>query len=257
MIDFTSEMSSNRVGDLRWMSGLGAEMDDLIVDSWPEFMLEDAVAHRHWHKLYESFGEFQFALVEPDGKTVVAAGNSLPLAWEGDPQDLPDEGWDWAMTSGFEDHTAEREARVVCALSITVAAGYRGRGISAQMVKAMRSMARSRGFPSLIAPVRPNLKSQYPLIAMERYVRWQNEEGLPFDPWMRVHSRLGARIVKTCEHSMVIRGTAADWQQWTGLRFPESGAYVVPDALCPVEMNRELDCGEYLEPNVWMIHGLE
>ena len=106
-------------------------------------------------------------------------------------------------------------------------------------------------------PVRPSLKSQYPLIPMEQYARWGNEEGLASDPWMRVHSRLGARIAKTCEHSMVIRGTAADWQQWTGLRFAESGDYVVPDALCPVEMDRDTDCGQYLEPNVWMIHDLE
>jgi hypothetical protein len=74
---------------------------------------------------------------------------------------------------------------------------------------------------------------------------------------MRVHSRLGARIAKVCEHSMIIRGTATDWHQWTGLHFPESGDYVVPGGLTPMEMDRNTDCGQYLEPNVWMIHDLE
>ena len=65
--------------------------------------------------------------------------------------------------------------------------------------------------------------------------------GLTF-AWNTIRDQLGARIVKTCAHSMVIRGTAADWQQWTGVRFPESGDYVVPGALSPVELNRETDC---------------
>ena len=46
--------------------------------------------------------------------------------------------------------------------------------------------------------------------------------GLTF-VWNTIRDQLGARIVKTCEHSMVIRGTATDWQQWTGLRFRRVG----------------------------------
>lgn len=53
---------------------------------------------------------------------------------------------------------------------------------------------------------------------------------------------------------MTVRGTVAEWEGWTGMRFPESGAYVVPGALCPVEMDVEGDLGVYGEPNVWMLH---
>jgi hypothetical protein len=38
------------------------------------------------------------------------------------------------------------------------------------------------------------------------------------------------------------------------MAFPESGAYVVPGALVPIEIDRECDEGLYLEPNVWMVH---
>jgi hypothetical protein len=55
---------------------------------------------------------------------------------------------------------------------------------------------------------------------------------------------------------MHISGTVADWEKWVGLRFPESGIYVVPGALTPVEINLENDRGVYIEPNVWMLHGL-
>jgi hypothetical protein len=35
---------------------------------------------------------------------------------------------------------------------------------------------------------------------------------------------------------------------------PESGTYVVPGALVPIEIDRERDEGVYVEPNVWMVH---
>ena len=47
---------------------------------------------------------------------------------------------------------------------------------------------------------------------------------------------------------------AADWEQWTEMAFPESGTYVVPGALVPVEIDRDRDAGLYVEPNVWMVH---
>ena len=53
---------------------------------------------------------------------------------------------------------------------------------------------------------------------------------------------------------MRIPGRVADWESWTGMGFPESGAYVVPGALVPVEIDRERDEGVYVEPNVWMHH---
>ena len=55
---------------------------------------------------------------------------------------------------------------------------------------------------------------------------------------------------------MRIAGTVAQWEEWTELAFPESGSYVVPGALVPVEIDREQDEGLYVEPNVWMVHSL-
>ena len=68
--------------------------------------------------------------------------------------------------------------------------------------------------------------------------------------------RLGARIVKVAPRSMLIQGRVAEWESWTGMKFPEGGAYVVPGALAPIKIDRERDCGQYIEPNVWMEHKL-
>ncbi len=46
----------------------------------------------------------------------------------------------------------------------------------------------------------------------------------------------------------------AQWEEWTGMSFPESGEYLVPDALQPITIDRERDVGLYEDPNVWMRH---
>jgi len=63
-------------------------------------------------------------------------------------------------------------------------------------------------------------------------------------------------MAKVCPRSMRITGTIAEWEQWAGMAFPESGAYVVPGALVPVEIDRAADLGVYVEPNVWVVHNL-
>ena len=105
-------------------------------------------------------------------------------------------------------------------------------------------------------PVRPNRKSAYPLIPMESYVTWRTPEGLPLDPWLRVHVRLGGEILAVCPESMRITGTVEQWEAWTGLRLPATGSYVVPDGLVPVQIDLDLDQGLYVEPNVWVRHDL-
>ena len=53
-------------------------------------------------------------------------------------------------------------------------------------------------------------------------MQWRREE-LPFDPWLRVHVRAGARIVKPCPRAMTIRATIGEWESWTGMAFPDTG----------------------------------
>ena len=45
-----------------------------------------------------------------------------------------------------------------------------------------------------------------------------------------------------------------EWEEWTGMALPESGSYVVPDALAPVSVDRERDEAVYVEPGLWMLH---
>ncbi len=224
----------------------------IVGEGWPAFMLEDPVANMYYTRWYSDFPAYQFVLY--DGEMVVALCNSIPFKWDGNLDSLSPRGWDWVMEKAMKEYDAGVAPNAMSALSITIAASHKGKGVSQYAVAGMKQIARQNGMEALFAPVRPSLKSSYPLTPIERYITWTTAEGAPFDPWIRVHWRAGARIIKACIESMVIPGTLAEWEGWTGMRFPENGLYIVPDALVPVRIEPENDWGEYIEPNVWMQH---
>jgi GNAT superfamily N-acetyltransferase len=222
--------------------------------SWPEFMLHDPIANENWHELFDRFVDYQFALLDTETNRMAAMGNSLPFCWHNELSELPEGGWDWVFLKAIEDHKKGVTPNIQSAIQIAIHPDYQSQGLSARMVQAMRGMAKAKGFKHLVAPVRPNQKSKYPLTSIDDYIKWTNESDLPFDAWLRVHARVGAKIIKPCHEAMTIRGTRLEWEQWTGLKFPQSGEYYIPGALNPMEMNIEKDEGLYIEPNVWMVH---
>lgn len=226
-----------------------------LVDAcWPVFMQQDPVANRYWGLLSKEFAEFQVVLCD-ENENVLGTGNTIPLTWDGTPEDLPD-GWDAEFLRGVDGYQNSRQPDTLGALAIQVNPELQGQGLSKLVLQAMRNLGKARNFKALIAPVRPALKHKYPLTPIERYITWQREDGTPFDPWMRVHWQLGAKIVQALPRSMEISGTVADWEKWTKMRFPESGEYIVPGALQPVTIDRENDRGFHFDPNVWMVHRL-
>ena len=129
-----------------------------------------------------------------------------------------------------------------------------GERLSSRMLNAMREAAGAAGLRELIAPVRPTLKARYPLIPIERYVEWRRDDGSHFDPWIRLHERVGGRIIGPCPRSMVMKAPVADWQEWTGLEFPDDGEYVFRGALATLVVENGI--GTHVEPNVWLRHAL-
>jgi len=229
---------------------------DIADASWPEFMMHDPIANEHWHELFDRFNEYQFALFDTENKRMAAMANSLPFYWDQPLENLPETGWDWVFLKAIEDHQNGVTPNIQSAIQINIHPDYQGHGLSARMVQAMGAIGKSKGFRHLVAPVRPNQKSKYPLTNIDDYIRWTNAEGLPFDAWLRVHVRVGAKIIKPCHEAMFIRGSRAEWENWTSLKFLQSGEYVVAGALNPIRMNMEKDEGIYIEPNVWMVHEL-
>ena len=193
-------------------------------------------------------------LLDPDGR-IAAAGNSAPLAWDGTDAGLP-AGWDDQFERTVGGLRAGIAPNALGAIQIVVAPDRQGERLAGRMVEIFRERARAAGLRALIACVRPTEKHRYPLTPIERYAAWTREDGLPFDPWIRLHVRLGGRVARAVPESMTTTGSVADWERWTGLAFPESGAYVVPFATNPVVVDRAADRVTYHDANVWVVHDL-
>ena len=215
---------------------------------WPEYNLHGDFAGQYFAALFPEHANVQVLIYDGDAERVVARGKAIPCRWDGTLEDLP-AGIDAVGRRALEEPAAPS---ALSALAAEVAPDQRGRRLSGVILGAMADVAAMSGLSPLLAPVRPSWKDRYPLIPNEQYARGRRDDGLPFDPWMRVHARVGGSIVRAERRSMRITGSVEDWQEWTGLSFPDDGTYVFPGGLAPLTVSKRM--GRYWEPNVWMVH---
>jgi GNAT superfamily N-acetyltransferase len=220
--------------------------------NWPEFIFHDPISNEYVGRVELYFPRYDILLL--DGGEVVAGGWGVPLTWDGTVMGLPAGGYDGAMVAAVRGHELEERPDTLCIMAAAVRRDRQGGGLAGQALSALRDRAMGYGLQRVIAPVRPSLKTRYPLTSMAAFAGWNRGDGLHLDPWIRTHQRLGATILGPANDSMIIKGTVAEWEEWAAMAFPESGKYVVPEALDLVDIDRAADRGVYSEPNLWMRH---
>ena len=223
---------------------------------WPEYNLHGDVLNAYWGRLPDEFPDSQFVLYDDQLGEILAEGHTAPCCWDGTHEGLGD-GIDAMIASAFAARAAGSRPTALCALAAEIRPQFQGRGLASVILDAMSDLAREMGLTYLLAPVRPSFKDRYPIIPIERYVGWTRENGEPFDPWIRVHTRHGGTIARPAPRSMLITGTIAEWERWTDMRFPDDGAFTFPGGLAPVEVDHARDLGSYWEPNVWIVHAIQ
>jgi hypothetical protein len=219
---------------------------------WPKFIFNDPVASRLIPTVERIFNDYNLVVLDRND-VVVAGGWGVPLTWDGTVEGLP-AGRDGALERSVTDHETKSTPNSLSAMATEVVADHQGVGLAGRVLSALRERGNADGLTRMIAPARPTLKHRYPLIPIERYAEWTRDDGSPFDPWLRTHWRLGARVLACEKHAMRIVGTIADWEEWIGMALPDSGDYVVPEALAPITVDRSRDEAVYNEPAVWMLH---
>lgn len=227
-----------------------------VQDTWPAFMSKDPVANALNWQVAGAFPHL-CAVATDERDAVVATGRAIAFTLDAPGRGaLPDGGLDRVLIWAFNDKVLGRAPNTASAVEIAVGRGSQGTGLSHRMLAAMRDAVRAAGLPRLVAPVRPNAKHRYPRLPMPEYIAVLRDDGLPADPWLRVHVRAGGRILRTAPASMVMVGSLAQWREWTGLPFDRTGDVIVPEALVPVHCDVEHDHAVYVEPNVWVEHAL-
>jgi hypothetical protein len=248
--DRAGERPPFEVVTLRQRPDLEDQVAALHDQAWDAFL--EGAPWNHWDELFDELAEFQILLRDPDD-VVIGLGHTVPFVWDHTERDLPGM-LDDIIARALDDRHHGRRPTAFSALAAIVPSSHQNRGLSSAVLRGMLALAGQHHVDTLVAPVGPTYKHLYPLIPMERYVRWTREDGSPFDPWIRVHWRLGAEQLCVAPRTAVARGTVRQWEDWTGMRFPETGLYVVPGALQPVVIDRERDRGRYEDPGIWMRH---
>jgi GNAT superfamily N-acetyltransferase len=228
---------------------------DDFAGAWPTFMRNDMLSSLYYGVADDLYPDLVLAAIDPaEPGRAVARGYAVPVHWT-EPE-LPESGWDRMIQRAALDRHAGRQPTMASALEICIRPDRRGGGVSTLMLAAMREAVAKRGLDTLVAPLRPSGKHTQPDLPMTEYARQVRPDGLPVDPWLRVHVRAGGVIERVATRSMTIAGTLAEWRAWTGLPFDTSGPVHVPGALVPVHCDVAHDHAVYVEPNVWVRHRL-
>jgi GNAT superfamily N-acetyltransferase len=250
-VDFLPSASQLEVWTAEERPDLWEAARSLFLDVWPEYNLHGNDTGEIFSSLIPAHAHLQVLVHDREEDRIVARGRTIPFRWDGSLNDLP-QGLD---SVGFRALHDSRPANCLSALAAEVETDQQGRGLSRLVLQAMAASARAAGLSPLVAPVRPTQKHDYPLIPIAQYAQWKRSDGLPLDPWLRVHARLGATILRPEPRSLRIEAPTIEWEAWTGMAFPEDGEYVFPFGLAPLTVRAGI--GSYWEPNVWMLHALD
>jgi hypothetical protein len=195
----------------------------------------------------------EYVVVLVQNNNVIAVGFTVPVVWDQKPEGLP-QSIESVLQQGLALKKRGEQANTLIPIGALVDPKVQGVGLSSIVLKEMKKLAYGLGLKSLVVPVRPTKKAQYPMQSISSYANWRREDGYLYDHWLRVHERLGAEIIHIAQCTLTVRSDLSTWSKWTNMIFPVSGQYVVPGALSTVDVDKDLNIAVYREPNVWMLH---
>ena len=202
-----------------------------LPDLWPEFMAHDPVVQTFWPQLYDVYPDFQLWVVDREAGRARRVGYACSVPVGVGRRPPSPRGLDWALTRRGRGRRRRRCARSSRASSRSTAAAASPR----------RSCGGSR---RVAAGARPRLRwsrrcgrrgrSAIRSSPIEQLRRVAARGRAPVRP-VATHARAARRRARSrcAPRSMTITGTRAEWEEWTGMLFPEDGDYVVPGALVP------------------------
>ncbi len=215
-------------------------------------------------KRAEVFPRGQIALWTPDGMPV-AAINLSRFNYNGNPADLPT--WDQLMGDPpTSETTYNPNGNSVGMMSINVSPKYQGRGVTEQVVEAVRNMTKEEDIENVMGSFRPSQYGKFaldnPEVSLEEYTRqrvpWKNGETTRRDQWIGIlENKFGMKEIRWDEAAMVVPDVPTEQvEEWRKTYKPEMWRQVTPGIwLCGETGLWVVKNGTstYIEGNVWGI----
>jgi GNAT superfamily N-acetyltransferase len=236
---------------------MGQESAELAMRVWPPFLTDASDLPQPGLELEIDADVFlqrypAWGLRDKVTGQLVAYTNAVYIYLDPQAIVLPEAGWQYAIQAG----TQPFQPNGLCLVVANVDPSAQSKGVSLQLIEKAKAEARGAGLDYLWAPVRPSNFHDHPELTFEAYVELKRPDGLPADPWLRVHTRAGAEKLNICRRSAVVTATPQKWSQWTSETYSKSGSYPLARGLAPLEIDLEKNIGTYIEPNVWFRYRL-
>lgn len=223
-----------------------------VAAAFPAIIQCSEVSKSYWPRLEAYFPFAQRFLIGMNGN-LIGFINAIPFFWNKPLSELPDEGWDWMLAKGIQDHEQNIKPNSLGGLQIIVTKENQGKGISKLIIQEAKRLVKKQNYSYFILPIRPTFKPHHPEMNMAEYINLKQDEKI-FDPWIRTHLNSGAQIISICHNSMNIAGDLKFWEQLMPHVPNKSGYQIVEGALNPVHIDIENNYGEYREDNIWIYY---
>lgn len=166
---------------------------------------------------YERCIQDRFFLVDRSREPEILAGGGITtqIRWDSDPDTLP-RGWQGAVRQSFLDRQAAcRTPNTLVGLLAFTTRRFRGRGLAAEVLSKMCGIAQSRGYRHLIVPALPptQFRKEYVRASVEEIAGLRRDDGESLDYWIRLHEKLGAKIIGHCSRSHRFAFTLDDFAE--------------------------------------------
>lgn len=219
---------------------------ELEEEVWAAFNkeAEGATGSEYFHRLH---------LLAIEGDRIVGTIDACPFRWSGDPDDLS--GWREMVLGSYQfpvDYVPEGSDMWAGAIGTSIDPKAGSRGLSRQLLLALRERALQEGYRGVVAPVRPIWRARVPGISIEDYADLRLPDGRHFDPWVRTHEAIGGQIVAARDNSASFEGTRQQWEGWSGMNLADEGDFLIPGAIDFLQMRN--GWGTLREPSIWIVH---
>jgi len=193
---------------------------------------------------------FHLVVEKIDDGSLVATIDGIEMQWDGDSKTLPVRGWTEIVEKGISGENIGGEW--VAALGTSVLPEYQQFGLSKKLLEEMVRKVKNLGYKGLVAPVRPIYRWRMLDVSLDQYVNARTSSGEHFDPWIRIHERIGGKIIGVCPGSAVFTAPVLDWSDWSQMKLPKGGQIIVPNAINYLEIENGI--GTLREDSVWVLH---
>lgn len=211
--------------------------------------------------MFDSINLDWIIFINPTTGQLVGHGITTRFAWDQELDSLPG-GWqDVVRASYIHSHVEQSQPNTLVGLFIFVEDQFRQQGWANNVIEEMRTLAKRNAIQALIIPLRPPLryKKDYAAMPMAEFAALKRDDGLPLDHWIRLHTRLGAKILcaseKSHRHAMSVQDFHA---QFSPVPLTENGDMLVErnGEWYKIYVNLEHDIVLINQGCVWVRHAL-